>query len=248
MMIGAIASKELRSLFVSPLAWLLLVLMQIVMTWVFLGRLDAYLHVQPQLQQIANPPGFTEIIVMPVFAMAALILLMIVPLLAMRLLAEERKNRTLILLISAPVSITEIVLGKFLGVMLFIAGMMIFIVMLSMNLSVGGTMDSGLLISNVLGLLLVACCFVALGLFISSLTMQPVIAALGTLGILLCFWVLDILSSDQDSWIHYFSLLKHFKQFNSGLLDSFSIAYLVLFTLFFIALTIRRLDGDRLHR
>ncbi|MDC8444640.1 MAG: ABC transporter permease [Nitrosomonas sp.] len=247
-MIGTIVSKELRSLFVSPLAWFLLVLMQVVLTWVFLGRLDAYLHVQPQLQQIANPPGFTEIIVTPVFAMAALLLLMIIPLLAMRLLAEERKNRTLILLISAPVSITEIVLGKFLGVMLFIAGVMILIVMLSMTLSAGGTMDSGLLISNVLGLFLVTCCFVALGLFISSLTMQPIIAALGTLGVLLCFWVLDILDSGQGSWIHYFSLLKHFKQFNSGLLDSFSIAYLVLFTLFFIALAIRRLDGDRLHR
>jgi ABC-2 type transport system permease protein len=78
--------------------------------------------------------------------------------------------------------------------------------------------------------------------------MQPVIAALVTLGVLLCFWVLDMLGSSQNDWIHYFSLLRHFKQFNSGLLDSFSVAYLILFTLFFIILTIRRLDGDRLHR
>lgn len=247
-MICTIVGKELRSLFVSPLAWFLLALMQVVLTWVFLGRLDAYLHVQPQLQQIANPPGFTEIIVTPVFALAALILMMIVPLLTMRLLAEERKNHTLVLLISAPISITEIVIGKFLGLMLFIASMMIFIILLSITLSMGGTMDSGLLISNVLGLFLVSCCFVALGLYISSLTVQPVIAALGTLGILLCFWVLDMLDSGQGSWIHYFSLLKHFKQLNSGLLDSFSIVYFVLFMLFFIVLTIRRLDGDRLHR
>jgi ABC-2 type transport system permease protein len=247
-MIRAIVGKELRSLFVSPLPWFLLALMQVVLTWVFLGRLDAYLHVQPQLQQIANPPGFTEIIVTPVFAMAALILLMIVPLLTMRLLAEERKNRTLILLISAPVSISEIVIGKFLSLILFISGAMIFIVLLSVTLSVGGMLDSGLLIGSVVGLFLVACCFVALGLYISSLTMQPVIAALVTLGVLLCFWVLDMLGSSQNDWIHYFSLLRHFKQFNSGLLDSFSVAYLILFTLFFIILSIRRLDGDRLHR
>lgn len=247
-MIRVIVGKELRALFVSPLAWFLLALMQVALPWVFLGRLDAYLHVQPQLQQIANPPGFTEIIVTPVFAMAALILLMIVPLLTMRLLAEERKNRTLILLMSAPISISEIVIGKFLSHMLFIAGVIILIVILSTTLSMGGTLDFGLLISNVSGLFLVTCCFVALGLYISSLTMQPAIAALGTLGILLCFWVLDMLESDQGSWIHYFSLLKHFKQFNSGLLDSFSIAYLVLFTLLFIVLTIRHLDGDRLHR
>src|SRR5690606_16398832 len=146
-MIRVIVDKELRALFVSPLAWFLLALMQVALTWVFLGRLDAYLHVQPQLQQIANPPGFTEIIVTPVFAMAALILLMIVPLLTMRLLAEERKNRTLILLMSAPISISEIVIGKFLSHMLFIAGVIIFIVILSTTLSMGGTLDSGLLIS-----------------------------------------------------------------------------------------------------
>lgn len=247
-MILAIASKELKSLFISPLAWFLLALIQIILTWVFLGRLDAYLHVQPQLQQIANSPGFTEIIVTPVFAMAALLLMMIVPLLTMRLLAEERKNHTLVLLVSAPIAISEVVVGKFLGLMLFISGVIAFIAILSVSLLAGGTLDSGLLISSILGLFLVACCFVALGLYVSSLTAQPVIAALSTLGILLCFWVLDMLDSGQTEWIQYFSILKHFKQFNSGLLDSFSVTYLVLFTLFFIVLTIRHLDGDRLYR
>ncbi len=247
-MILAIASKELRSLLISPLAWCLLALIQIVLTWVFLGRLDAYLHVQSQLQQIANPPGFTEIIVTPVFAMAALMLLMVVPLLTMRLLAEERRNHTLVLLVSAPIAISEIVIGKFLGLMLFISGVMSFIVILPVSLSVGGALDAGLLIGGILGLFLVTCCFVALGLFVSSLTAQPVIAAVGTLGILLCFWVLDMLGNSQKGWVQYFSILTHFKQFNSGLLDSFSVAYLMLFTLFFIVLTIRHLDGDRLHR
>lgn len=132
--------------------------------------------------------------------------------------------------------------------MLFISGVIAFIAILSVSLLVGGTLDSGLLISSILGLFLVACCFVALGLYVSSLTAQPVIAALSTLGILLCFWVLDMLDSGQTEWIQYFSILKHFKQFNSGLLDSFSVTYLVLFTLFFIVLTIRHLDGDRLYR
>ncbi len=247
-MILAIASKELRSLLISPLAWCLLALIQIVLTWVFLSRLDAYLHVQPQLQQIANSPGFTEVIVTPVFAMAALMLLMIIPLLTMRLLAEERKNHTLVLLVSAPITVSEIVIGKFLGLMLFISGIMVFIVLLPVSLLAGGALDTGLLVGGILGLFLVACCFVALGLFVSSLTAQPVIAALGTLGILLCFWVLDMLGSSQEGWMHYFSMLKHFKQFNSGLLDSFSVAYFMLFTLFFIVLTIRHLDGDRLYR
>ena len=96
-MIVTIIRKELHMLFISPLAWLLLALVQLVLAWVFLVRLDAFLEIQSQLLQIANPPGVTEIIVTPVFAVAAIVLLMITPLLSMRLIAEERRNRTLTL-------------------------------------------------------------------------------------------------------------------------------------------------------
>ncbi|MCB1934323.1 MAG: ABC transporter permease subunit [Nitrosomonas sp.] len=247
-MILTIAHKELKTLFVSPLAWVLLALIQVVSTWVFLGRMDAYLHVQPQLLQIANPPGFTEIIVTPVFGLAALMLLMIIPLLTMRQIAEERKNHTMTLLISAPVSMREIVLGKFLALMFFLLIIIALLVFLSGMLSLGGNLDIGLLLSCTVGLFLVSCCYLSLGLYLSSLTAQPVIAAISTLGILLGFWVFELASSTHDGWLHYFSILKHFEQFNHGLLDSFSIFYLMLFTLFFLIMTIRHLDGERLHR
>lgn len=247
-MLLTIARKELKMMFVSPLAWVLLSLMLVVSTWVFLGRMDAYLHIQPQLLHIANPPGFTEIIVIPVFSLASLILLMITPLLTMRQIAEERKNHTLTLLISSPVSMSEIVLGKFLALIVFLTGIIALLVLLSGTLLLGGDMDIGLLLSCAAGLLLVSCCYISLGLYLSSLTMQPVIAALGTLGILSCFWVFELVSTAQTGWLHYFSILKHFEQFNHGLLDSFSIVYLVLFTLFFLIMTIRHLDGERLYR
>lgn len=93
-----------------------------------------------------------------------------------------------------------------------------------------------------------SCCYLSLGFYLSSLTAQPVIAAISTLGILLGFWVFELVSSSHDGWLHYFSILKHFEQFNHGLLDSFSIFYLVLFTLFFLIMTIHHLDGERLHR
>lgn len=229
------------------MAWALLTLIQILLAWVFLGRLDAYLQVQPQLMQIANPPGFTEIIVTPVFGLAAIILLMIIPLLTMRQLAEERKNHTLILLISAPISVTEIVLGKFFALMIFLLVVIALIVAMPVSLLAGGTLDFGLLISGAAGLFLMVCCFVALGLYVSSLTTQPVIAAVGVLGVLLGFWVIDLVTSDFDEWIHYFSIFRHFEQFNNGLVDTFSIAYFMLFTALFLLLTIRHLDGERLH-
>ena len=246
-MIVTIIRKELSMLFISPLAWILLALIQLILAWIFLVRLDAFLEIQSQLLQVTNPPGITEIIISPVFAMAAIILLMVTPLLSMRLLAEERRNHTLTLLISAPVSMTDIVIGKFLGLMVFFLAVIALIVALSISLRLGGALDFGLILSNTLGLFLVTACFSALGLYISSLTAQPVIAAIGTLGALLGLWMFNLAASETDGWLQYFSLLKHFEQFNQGLIDTLSIAYFILFIVTFLVLTIRRLDGERLH-
>ena len=133
-MIATIARKELTLLFTSPLAWTLLALTQLVLTWVFLGRLDAFLEMQPQLIQITNPPGITEIIVAPVFSLAAIMLLMIIPLLTMRLLAEERRNNTLVLFFSAPISFADVIIGKFLSLIIFVTIMIALLIALSVSL------------------------------------------------------------------------------------------------------------------
>lgn len=246
-MIFTIAFKELKALFASSLAWTLLALVQLVLGWVFMGRLDAFLEVQSQLVQIANPPGVTEIIVAPIFAMAAAVLLMATPLLTMRLIAEERRNHTMTLLTSAPISMTDIVLGKFLGLMIFFCGVIFLVMVLSLSLLMGGTLDIGLLLSNAVGLLLICACFAALGLYISSLTAQPAVAAAGTLGILLGLWVMDIAADDGGSIMRTLSLLKHYESFNRGLIDTFDLAYFSLFIITFLVLAIRRLDGERLR-
>lgn len=246
-MIATIVRKELKVLFTSPLAWTLLALTQLVLTWIFLGRLDAFLEIQSQLIQIANPPGITEIIVAPVFSMAAIVLLMVTPLLTMRLLAEERQNNTLVLLLSAPISVTDIILGKFLSLIIFFFIMIALLIVLSFSLLIGGMLDFGLLLTNVLGLLLIAACFVSLGLYVSSLTGYPAIAAAGALGLLLGLWVIDIVASDGDSIVRNISLLKHYEHFNRGMIDTFSFAYFILFIVTFLALTIHRMNGERLR-
>lgn len=246
-MIGIIIRKELRALFCSPLAWLLLAVMQLAITWFFLLQLDAFLELQPQLRQLSNPPGVTETIVAPVFAITLIILLIMTPILSMRLLAEERRNHTLTLLMTAPISITDIVVGKFAGLMIFYTGIIALLAALSFSLLLGGVLDYGLIGSNVLGLFLVVACFCALGLYISSLTAQPVLAAIGCLGAFLGLWMIDWIGGEHGDWVYYFSLLKQFRQFNQGLVDSFSIAYCILFVATFLLLTIRRLDGERLY-
>jgi ABC-2 type transport system permease protein len=245
-MIFTLASKELKSLFGSPMAWVILAVLDLVLAYLFLGQIDGFLAVQPQLTQLANPPGVTEIVVIPLFGSAAVVLLMATPLLGMRLIAEERRSHTLVLLRTAPVSAAEIVIGKFLGLMVFLLAIVALPVAMSLSLLTGGTIDFGLLAANTLGLTLLVGSFAALALFVSSLTAHPVVAAMGSLGILLLLWVINFSAQDPDSLLHYLSLMKHFEAFNRGIVATADVAYFTLFTVLFLALAARRLETERL--
>lgn len=245
-MILTIAAKELKTFFASPLAWIILAVLQFILAWFFLSQVDAFLAVQPQLAALANPPGVTELVVTPLFGNAAIVLLMSVPLLSMRLIAEERRNQTLNLLLSAPVSVSEIILGKFLGLLAFLALFVGLAALMSLSLYAGARIDLGLLAGNILGLMLLAASFAALGLFISSLTAHPIIAAIGSLGALLGLWIVNLSAREPDSWLHTLSLLKHFESFNRGVIASADAAYFALFIVLFLVLAVRRLDRDRL--
>ena len=119
-MIWIIARREIGAMFCSPLAWILLAVIQTILGYMFLANLDNYFLLQPQLMRLENTPGVTDIVITPLMHLAAIIMLMIMPLLTMRSIAEEKRNRTLSLLVSAPIGMSEIVLGKFLGLMLFV--------------------------------------------------------------------------------------------------------------------------------
>ena len=95
-MIFTIAAKELKALFASPLAWMVLTVVQVIGGYAFLKRLDDFMQLQPQLVQLASPPGVTELVVAPLFATTAIVLLFALPLLGMRSIAEERRNQTLV--------------------------------------------------------------------------------------------------------------------------------------------------------
>lgn len=245
-MIVVIAGKELRSLFISPLAWIVLGALQLVLAWVFLLRLDGFFELQPRLAQLASPPGATEMIVAPLFSGAAVVLLMATPLLSMRLVAEERRNQTMALLSSAPVSLAQIVLGKFLGLTAFLGLVVLLAALMALSLYAGGPIDAGLLLANAVGLLLLIATFAAAGLYVSSLTANPVIAAVGTLGVLLASWLVSQAGADPASAVHLLSVTRRFETFNAGLLDSADAAWHLIVIALFLALTVRRLDRDRL--
>ena len=246
-MIRLVAMRELRSLFSLPSTWFVFAALQFILAWFFLARLEAFLEVQPQLAQLANPPGVTSIIAAPMFDTVALLLMMLVPLFTMRLIAEERRNQTLALLLSAPLSGSHIVLGKFFGLLVFLAVLLGGVPLMLYTLALGTDIDHGLMLSNILGLLLLASSYTALGLYISALTAQPLIAAIGTLAVLLGLWLVDIGASSDDSPWHLFSPLHHFRNFNNGLLDSSDAAFFILFSALFLILAIRRLYSNRIY-
>lgn len=246
-MIRLLALRELRSLFALPSTWFILAALQFVFAWFFLARLEAYLELQPQLAQLANVPGVTATVAAPVFNTVALLMMMLAPMFTMRLFAEERRNQTLALLLSAPLSSRHIVLGKFLGLMAFLILMTCGVPLMLYTLALGTKIDHGLMLSNILGLLLLTASYVALGLYISALTSQPVIAAIGALAALAGLWLADIGASAENSPWHALSPLNHFQSFNSGLLDSGDAAFFVLFSAAFLLLAMRRIHNNRIY-
>ena len=248
-MIWVIARREFVAMFQAPLAWVILTVIQIILGYMFLTNLDNFFLLQPQLLQLQNTPGVTDIVIAPLMQVAAIILLMVMPLLTMRSIAEEKRNRSLTLLISSPLSMTEIVLGKFFGLMLFVLVLVSMLMLMPLSLYLGTTPDGGKLLSIYLGMILLLAAFSAIGLYLSSLTENQTIAAVGSFGILLMLWIIDWLSesvSGGQSLLAYLSLLQHHESLLEGVFDSSDIAYYLLLITGFLGLTIRQLDRERL--
>ncbi|MBC8209792.1 MAG: ABC transporter permease subunit [Gammaproteobacteria bacterium] len=244
-MIWTIARREITSMFVSPLAWVILAVIQAILGWMFLAQIENFFVLQPQLIELENTPGVTDIVIAPIFSLAAIILLMIMPLLTMRSLAEEKKNKTIYLLFSAPISITQLVLGKFLGLLLFVLILISMLMLMPLSLMPGTELDFGKLLSIYIGMVLLLGSFCAIGLYLSSLTDNQTIAAVTTFGALLMLWIIEW-NSDQTLF-HYLSLLAHHQPLLEGIFSSTDVSYFLLIMLLFIGLTIRQLDGDRLQ-
>lgn len=248
-MILVIAKREFYSMFLSPLAWVILAVIQIILAWSFFTSVDYFFSIQADLSTLKNAPGVTDIIATPLFEVASIILLMVMPLLTMRLISEEKRNQTISLLLSSPISISEIIIGKYLGLLFFISTIVILITLMPLSLSVGTELDFVKLFSGVFGLFLILAAFSAAGLYMSSLTDNPMIAAMSTFGLLLFLWLLNNNTAVDGSTnvLNYLSLHTHFAPLLRGILNTKDIAYFLLFITGFIVLAIRQLETQRLQ-
>ncbi len=249
MMIFTIALRELKSMFLSPLAWSILATVLGLLAYLFLVQIETYMMLQPRLAAMEAAPGVTDIIVAPTFGNAAIIMLLVSPLITMRVLSEEKRTKTLSLLMSAPVSMTEIVIGKYIAMLAFFLTLLCLFALMPLSLAVGTDLDMGKLAAGLLGLALLLAAFAAAGLYMSSLTEQPTIAAVSTFGLLLLLWVIDWsgrAQTETSELFRYLSITSHYQSLLKGLFNTADVAYYLLFIATFLLLSIRRMDADRL--
>ena len=247
-MVLSIARKELKSMFASPMGWIILALLMFAFGTYYLNGVNNYFEVMSGAIRPAERYGVTQFVGQTVYGVASFIMLFAVPLLSMRLISEERRSQTMPFLFSAPLSLSEIVIGKFLGLVLFLAILVVYIALMLTTLNIWSDIDFGYIIANSVGLLLLVASFSALGLYFSSLTSQPIVAGILSFIALFVLMILDrFFSGDPTNIMSQLSLMKHFQSFAGGLIDTADIAYFALFIITFLTLTIRRLDADRLR-
>lgn len=250
----AIARHEWSRLFVSPLAWTLLAITQLITGLLFaLSLTDISLNPQ----RLSAYDGVSELVGAGLFRFATVVLLLVVPLLTMRVFAEERKSGSLELMLAAPAGPGALVVGKFAGVMGYLTVMLGLIAFMPLSLRLATPLDLGLLAAGLIGLWLVMAAFTAVGVFISALTREPTLAAIGTLGALLLLWLVYALSTLDWQPVVFnttlplgaaaraVSLIGHHDALLRGVFASSDILYFVIFTACFLALTVVRIDMER---
>jgi len=244
--------KELFSLFASPIFYVVAFTFLIISGYFFYSNLAYYNLLSFQASQdpfMAKQLNITEMVLRPFFLNLSVVLLLISPLLTMRLLAEERKSGTLELLFTYPISDRAMVLAKFSAVLtaflIILAGTLPGVIMLG----VLSDPNWKAVFSGYLGIILLGCAFLSLGVFTSSLAQNQIVSAVLAFGALLMFWVIGWVKSfvgpGSEGLIEYLSLVNHLESFTKGVLDSRDLLYYFLFMLFFLFLTLRQMESHR---
>ncbi len=246
----AITGRELTAYFVSPIAYVVFTVFFIISGWFFFNILSYY-NLQ-SLQAIRYPAlmeklNLHEMVLRPHSYNLTIILLLMIPVLTMRLWAEEKRSGTVELLLTSPLRLAEIVLGKYLSSLILLLVMMTLAFQYPLILIVFGNPELGPIITTYLGLFLMGAAFLAVGFFASSLTENQIVAAIIGFGILLFFWVISWASHTVGTTfgevLSYLSLMEHFDEFSKGILDTKDIVFYLSFSFFGLFLTHRVIES-----
>jgi len=244
--IMAIAHKELKSYFASPIAYIVLGFFALMFGFFFYSLL---LYFDRQGMQGGPTVNVNEQLIRPVFLNATVIFLFVLPMVTMRTYAEEKRSGTMELLLTAPLTDLQIILGKFLGAMGLFASMLALSLIHMAVVFWRGDPEVMPVVTTYVGLILMGGCFVSLGLLISSLTKNQIVAGMATFGVFLMLWVINWISSftgpTMQAVLNYLSITDHLDDFTKGIIDTRHIVYYVSFITFGLFLTARSVDTER---
>ncbi|MGQ0794006.1 MAG: ABC transporter permease [Deltaproteobacteria bacterium] len=245
--IWAIVAKEMKSYFSSLVAYIVLFVFLILSGIFFFIYLQGFAESQfdPRFQLLKDSMNLNEFVVRPYFGTISVVLLLMMPLITMRLLAEERRNSTAELLFTAPIRVLHILMGKFLAAFILFSLMMVSSLVYVGVLVAYGNPDLGQIASGYLGLFLLGGTFLSVGLFASALTDSQIIAAVISFGILLVFWIIGASSDAGGSVLGYLSIINHFENFSKGVIGLKDVLYYVSFIFLGLFLTHIVLDSER---
>jgi ABC-2 type transport system permease protein len=246
-----ICGKELKSYFTSPIAYLLMALFGLIFGYFFASATIVFVNqgLRAQLGGQEAPMSVNEWVIAPLLGNASVVGLFLIPLISMRLFAEEKRSGTIELLMTSPISDWEIIIGKWLGAM----GMYLCVLAISMLnvalLFAWGRPDWRPILTGYLGLILQGGTVLAIGTFISTLTKNQIIAGAATFSVCLLLWVLSWVSSYNEApWaqaLAYCSILTHFEPFSKGIIDTKDLVFYASAIFFALFLTSRSLDSLR---
>lgn len=246
-----IARRDFRSYFTSPIAYIVIAGFMLIMGWMFFFILSQFNMQNAQFQQynLGKSISITDGIIRPLFGNINVVMLFLVPFITMRLFAEERKQHTLELLMTSPVSLFEIILGKFFSSLLLV------LVMLGMNaifliiVFATGNPDWGPVLTNSIGTILLTSCYLAVGVLFSSMTENQIVAGALTFATILFFWLISWASQSAGQGFgevfNYLSLINHYNNFGQGILETSDTFFYLSFIGISLFLTHRVLDSYR---
>ncbi len=250
----AIAAKDIRSQFVSPIAYVVLTGFLLLGGWFFFNLLARFNFLLQLYMSFRNPEAMqrmnlNEFVISPLLHNLSVVLVILIPVITMRSFAEEKRTGTYELLMTSPLSVTEIVLGKFLGGFVFVLVMVGLTFIYPAILLAFGNPEVGVILGGFLGLLLLATAFLSVGLLTSSLTENQIIAAVSCLVVLLLLYVIswpaDTAGQTMGAVLKYLSLTEHFGDMVKGVVDTRNIVYFLSVIVLSLFLTQRSVESLR---
>jgi ABC-2 type transport system permease protein len=248
----AIAHKELKAYFASPIAYIVIGFSAILFGYIFLSLLYYFDRLSLQAGMGMGGPdtvNVNDMLIGPLFMNVSVILLFTLPLVTMRTYSEEKRSGTIELLLTAPLTDFQIVMGKFLGALVLYAAMLGVTLVHIGILFAFGNPEWRPVATGYLGLLLMGGCFLSLGLFVSSLTKNQIVAGMITFAVFLLFWVINWIASftgpTTQSVLYYLAITEHLNDFTKGVLDTKHLVYYLSFIAFSLFLTVRSVDSER---